>query len=266
VFNLLVKSGSWGDGRDSIPASRALQYTETSIEERFAPNGPVDFNALIKLPTLFVEETRRGTDQTARVGMMADARIVGRNLILEYNYEANVPGVAQDILEEFASDLHIKEFELSTTHWAVKKVDLYRFLLKIVRKRRQLPKVFTLPESEKIDQSLMSVMMPFDMKFNKVYETLRQAGEAVGLRCQRADDIWENPAIIQDVVSLIDRSRVVICDCTGRNANVFYEIGVAHTLGREVIIITQSGSDIPFDLSHLRYVKYLGNGEGLAGC
>ena len=68
--------------------------------------------------------------------------------------------------------------------------------------------------------------------------------------------------MIQDVVSLIDKSRVVICDCTGRNPNVFYEIGIAHTLGREVILITQAESDIPFDLRHLRFLKYLNNSEG----
>ena len=56
---------------------------------------------------------------------------------------------------------------------------------------------------------------------------------------------------------------MVICDCTGRNPNVFYEIGIAHTLGREVILITQVDADIPFDLRHLRYVRYLNNGEGL---
>jgi len=105
-------------------------------------------------------------------------------------------------------------------------------------------------------------MMPFDALFTPVYETLRQTAENVGLRCRRADDIWKNPAIIQDIVSLIDRSRVVICDCTNRNPNVFYEIGIAHTLGREVILTTQNANDIPFDLSHLRYIPYLNNAEG----
>jgi hypothetical protein len=107
-------------------------------------------------------------------------------------------------------------------------------------------------------------MMPFDAAFNTVYDSIRQAADNVGLRCRRADDIWENAAIIQDVVALIDRSRVVVCDCTGRNPNVFYEVGIAHTLGREVILITQSEHDIPFDLRHLRYVKYLNNTEGRA--
>src|SRR5258708_13215834 len=76
--------------------------------------------------------------------------------------------------------------------------------------------------------------------------------------------MFEAPAIIQDIVNLLDRSRVVICDCTGRNPNVFYEIGIAHTLGRDVILITQSEADIPFDLRHLRYISYLNNGEGLS--
>ncbi|HEX3653629.1 MAG TPA: hypothetical protein VHU18_12480 [Rhizomicrobium sp.] len=105
-------------------------------------------------------------------------------------------------------------------------------------------------------------MMPFDAGFNSVYDSIRQAADGSGLRCRRADDIWENAAIIQDVVALIDRSRIVVCDCTARNPNIFYEAGIAHTLGREVILITQSEHDIPFDLRHLRYIRYLNNVEG----
>ncbi len=101
------------------------------------------------------------------------------------------------------------------------------------------------------------------MVFNNVYGKLKEITSVLGLSCRRADDIWENPAIIQDVVSLIDYSRVVICDCTDRNPNVFYEIGIAHTLGREVILLTQNERDIPFDLRHLRHVNYLNNSESL---
>jgi hypothetical protein len=111
---------------------------------------------------------------------------------------------------------------------------------------------------------LMSVMMPFSPAFDTVYATLKQTADSLGMECLRADDIWQNPTVIQDVVSLIDRAKVVICDCTGRNPNVFYEIGIAHTLGREVILITQSQADIPFDLTHLRFLHYLNNGEGLS--
>lgn len=64
--------------------------------------------------------------------------------------------------------------------------------------------------------------------------------------------------------SKFSRSRIIVADCTGKNANVFYEIGIAHAIGREVILITQSMNDIPFDLRHLRAIPYLNNGEGLA--
>lgn len=55
----------------------------------------------------------------------------------------------------------------------------------------------------------------------------------------------------------------MITDFTDRNPNVFYETGVAHTLGKIVIPITQSVSDIPFDLRHHRALTYLPNSEGL---
>jgi hypothetical protein len=113
----------------------------------------------------------------------------------------------------------------------------------------------------------IAVMMPFGAEFAPVWAALKQAAASGGWVCQRADDIWEDSVLVNDVVALIARSRVVICDLTGRNANVFYEAGIAHThtLGREVVLITQSADDVPFDLRHHRYITYLGNSEGLLG-
>ena len=78
----------------------------------------------------------------------------------------------------------------------------------------------------------------------------------------RADDIWLHTHIIQDIATLISRSRIIVADGTGNTANVFYEIGIAHAIGREVIVSAQSTNDIPFDLRHLRAISYLNNGEG----
>jgi hypothetical protein len=105
-------------------------------------------------------------------------------------------------------------------------------------------------------------MMPFGAEFKPVYEALSSATKGLSLRCVRADDFWEHHAIMQDIVTLIVRARIVICDCSGKNPNVFYEAGIAHTLGKEVILIAQSASDVPFDLRHLRYIAYLNNKEG----
>jgi hypothetical protein len=124
------------------------------------------------------------------------------------------------------------------------------------------PTVFTLPEQPQ-DPFLVAVMMPFSAEMTPVYGAIQQAARSKGLTCQRVDEMWQDTLIIQDVFSLIFRSNIVVCDFTGRNPNVFYECGIAHTLGKHVIPIAQHQSDIPFDLQHHRHLRYLNNVEGL---
>jgi hypothetical protein len=263
MFNLLVKYQPWGNGRDTFLSGRVFEFTEQSLIDRFSPGGQLNLEQLAALPTLFVQETAGQADQVAHVGTITSARMNGREIVLDYTYDMSIPAIPNIVLKGLAIDLDLEDFQFARTHWSVKDTDLFRALLKNAQPRRQRPTVFQLAEFESIEPRLVSAMMPFHPHFDAVYSTLKRTSEAAGLRCRRADDIWENPAVIQDVVSLIDRSNVVICDCTGRNPNVFYEIGIAHSLGREVILITQAEADIPFDLRHLRYVQYLNNGEGL---
>lgn len=106
--------------------------------------------------------------------------------------------------------------------------------------------------------------MPFSLEYRGVYEAIKRATEQCGLRCLRADDIWEESTIVQDIFNLIFRAQVVIVDFTGKNPNVMYETGIAHTLGKHVVPISQSLDDVPFDMRHHRVLKYLSNVEGLA--
>jgi len=264
LYNLLVKGIGWSESRDVIDCSRMFEYTENYLKEIFTTNESIDIDRLVRMPCLFMQETwHDGSQQYARVGSIVSAVKSGNLINIEYAFDSSIPPLTNEQIKEVAVEFGVADFEFSRTHWAVKDIDLYKVLLRYLKPRRQLPNVFSISEVERIEPSLISVMMPFDMAFNVVYEKLKDVASNLGLHCRRADDIWENPAIIQDVVSLIDHSRVVICDCTGRNPNVFYEIGIAHTLGREVILLTQNEYDIPFDLRHLRYLKYLSNGEGL---
>jgi hypothetical protein len=74
--------------------------------------------------------------------------------------------------------------------------------------------------------------------------------------CIRADNIYDNRPIIEDIWQRINEARIVISELTGKNPNVFYETGIAHTVGKEVILLTQSMDDVPFDLRHLRCIVY----------
>ncbi len=106
-------------------------------------------------------------------------------------------------------------------------------------------------------------MMPFAMEFKAVYQAIQLSSTACNLRCLRADDIWEDTTIVQDIFNLVFRAQVVIVDFTGKNPNVMYETGIAHALGKHVVPIAQSLDDVPFDMRHHRVLKYLANAEGL---
>lgn len=124
-----------------------------------------------------------------------------------------------------------------------------------------VPKIFKLPKNT-IDHTLVSVMMPFSKDFEDVYDAIRSACASADFRCQRVDEVWNHSEIVQDIFELIFTSYIVIADFSQRNPNVFYEIGIAHALGKEVIPIAQCIGDIPFDLHHHRVLLYDNNREG----
>ena len=101
------------------------------------------------------------------------------------------------------------------------------------------------------------VLMSFASQLKPVYDDhIAKVASQLRLSVKRADDFFTAHAVIDDIWAAIYHSRAVIADCTGRNANVFYEIGLAHTVGKPVILITQAGDDVPFDLKAIRYIEY----------
>ena len=76
------------------------------------------------------------------------------------------------------------------------------------------------------------------------------------MRCERADDVRGTSLITWDIWERINRARFLIADLTDLNANVFYELGLAHALSKEVVLITQSMEFVPFDLKALRCICY----------
>lgn len=101
------------------------------------------------------------------------------------------------------------------------------------------------------------VLMPFAPKFDLIFEeVLRPAIEDVGLVPVRADQIYGNKRIMQDIWNNIKTARLILAELTGRNANVLYELGLAHSLGKQAVIITNTMEDVPFDLKDVRCIVY----------
>lgn len=123
------------------------------------------------------------------------------------------------------------------------------------------PHVFHVPDV--LDEpDLIALMMPFRPEFGGVHEAVKSACQTARYRCLRADDLWEESTIIQDIFNLLVRARIVVVDFTGRNPNVMYETGIAHTLGKLVVPISQSLKDVPFDMAHHRVLIYVPTADG----
>jgi hypothetical protein len=75
-----------------------------------------------------------------------------------------------------------------------------------------------------------------------------------GLTVMRADNIGEPGMITQQIVRAILRSRMVFADLTGANANVYYELGVAHSLSRPLVTMIDKARDLTFDTAHDRAI------------
>lgn len=284
MYNLLVTytKDAWEDGAYEYEIGRAIAgFGDANVSDRYKDFGPEAIAGLMSFPCLFVYED--GVSDEAYLGWITAIKPRDRKVRIEFDLLKNLPLSQAKILKK---KVLLDIGHLSTTHWSVRDIDLIPALIKAAvvtekkindqgRNSRLVqqglakpvtelhirPSVFRVP-TVKVEDDLVSVMMPFAATFSNVFKAIKSVCAAQSLRCKRADNIWDNAEIIQDVFSLIYRSRIVICDFTGRNPNVLYEAGIAHTLGKTVIPIVQNVEDIPFDLRHIRLIKYVDNGEG----
>lgn len=115
-----------------------------------------------------------------------------------------------------------------------------------------------------LDNKSVFILMPFTLEWSdRIFKKiLKPTIEAIDdLKVKRADDFF-GADIMEDIWSNILSARFIIADISERNPNVFYELGLCHCLGKEVILITQNIADIPFDLNRYRHIIYKDNLDG----
>src|SRR3954468_10852565 len=102
------------------------------------------------------------------------------------------------------------------------------------------------------------VLMPFAPEFDDVYRIgIKEAASKAGFVADRVDyQQYMSQTILERIQQQILYSDVIISDMTGKNPNVFYEVGYAHAKEKPCILLTQSADDIPFDLKHHRHIVY----------
>lgn len=108
---------------------------------------------------------------------------------------------------------------------------------------------------------------PERKRADEIYEgIIVPAVEGAGLEPYRADLDLTPGAITSKMLAELLNARVVIADLTGRNPNVFYELGITHSFARPLISIADSSRSLPFDAKDERIIElgeYPPNGLGL---
>lgn len=203
--------------------------------------------------------------------LIRDGRVHNlEELLLHFNQnpylpESSVPYLVDKYLKELFEAGLIEEPSTSTPYRLTPLVSKFRHIL--VYSLTELAShdpyesmivspVFGLPRNKKYAYDLF-VLMPFRADLKPIYDDyIKPMAAKLNMRVARADDFFSSHSIIDEVWSAISQSKFLIADCTGRNPNVFYEIGLAHSIGKPVILITQNEEDVPFDLRHRRFIKY----------
>lgn len=207
-----------------------------------------------------------GSGKFAQVGSISKSHDAQWGPAFRFLPNPKVDPIPASTIQNLVTDLKISSEgwgEFSRTHWAVKDVDLFQVLFEHqTRLSKGGSQTFRssgavrFPVETPRNPKLVAVMMPFKEEFDVVHETIRGAVDDAGLISVRVDNIWEHDHVMGDVLSALWEAQIVIADLTGRNPNVFYEVGLAHALPRKTVLLTQNADDVPFDLQPIRYLMY----------
>ena len=114
------------------------------------------------------------------------------------------------------------------------------------------------PTGINVEDGFVTCLMPFNRQYNRIYECIKEVCRANDCQCHRSDDKYTPNSILKYTMELILKSQVIIAVLDGRNANVYYEVGIAHSIGKTVILVNNVSrfKDTPFDIKGNRIVLY----------
>lgn len=122
------------------------------------------------------------------------------------------------------------------------------------------------------------VLRPFNAPSDHAWGAIKQKLEHT-FRWTDIKDLSESGTIMDQILTEIARTDVVIVDITGNNPNVFFELGIARTAKpeRKVLIVRREGDEddrpatlntlkegvIPFDVRSDRYLSFVTTDVGI---
>lgn len=107
-----------------------------------------------------------------------------------------------------------------------------------------------------LDDKLIFVLNSFHNNYVNDFMNIKEVCKNKGLIVCRGDEELIQGNMLAHILKFIVKSRIIIANLNGRNPNVFYELGIAHMMGKPTILISHVDNELPFDLQNQYVVIY----------
>ena len=108
-----------------------------------------------------------------------------------------------------------------------------------------------------MSKTFVFALTPPEKAFDDAYELgIKGACHDVDAYCERVEPSTFDGTIGDRIHILISKADIVVAEMSTQNPEVFYQAGYAHALGKPVILVTQDGGDIPFNLNQYSHIVY----------
>ena len=120
------------------------------------------------------------------------------------------------------------------------------------------------PAAEPVMARTMLLLRPEKIGQQGIEETIISALSARNLAYEEAPDIRSGRAAVREMWRSINYAAVILADLTGADPQVMYGLGMAHTLGKETILIYPQGSSYLTDIPRAERIEYESSEAGKA--
>lgn len=95
------------------------------------------------------------------------------------------------------------------------------------------------------------VVMSFETspQFTDLLESIQQTCQEFGYTARRVDETNDGERILPEIIRGIRQSAFVIADVSENKPNVYWELGLAGGMNKDIILTARKGTDLPFDIN-----------------
>lgn len=184
---------------------------------------------------------------------------VASNAKWEFGFEdAFVIQLPADVLELSTEERRSSLQEIASKHIDAEFLRLAQ-LLNLIRTRPIFGQA-----THPVQPGSLLLLLPRDETARVNADLIKRAVEASGLTGQEADDIRNGKAAVREIWQSINQAAVILADLTGVDPQVMYCLGIAHTLGKDTILVHPQSSKYLIDIPRTESIEYEDSVQGRA--